>query len=101
MHTYKLLTFKLEIGMTTLYVNTFYSDGEDMLVLGDTANYEFRSNIARLQRQMFALLPKYCLSDNLFKQVMYLLLSSDVFNMVHNKSVVFAMHCVEHKFMLI
>ena len=45
------------------------ADGENTLVLSDTANFEFKSNIARLQRQMFALLPKYCLSDNLFKQV--------------------------------
>jgi hypothetical protein len=42
-------------------------EGESML--GDGAAIEMRSQLSRLQRQMIALLPKYCLSDSLLKQV--------------------------------
>ena len=38
-------------------------------MMGDAAVIEFRSHLSRLQRQMIALLPKYCLSDRLLKQV--------------------------------
>ena len=37
--------------------------------MGNTADIEYRGHLARIQRQMVALLPRYCLSDKLLKQV--------------------------------
>ena len=50
-----------------------YLDGEDSLVLGDVAGLEFRGHVARIQRQMIALLPRYCFSDRLQAQIRNLL----------------------------
>ena len=37
--------------------------------MGNTADIEYRGHLARIQRQVVALLPRYCLSDKLLKQV--------------------------------
>ena len=39
------------------------------MLMGNTADIEYRGHLARIQRQMVALLPRYCLSDKLLKQV--------------------------------
>ncbi len=38
-------------------------------MIGDTAGIEFRGHLSRIQRQTIALLPRYCLSDKLLKQI--------------------------------
>ena len=53
-------------------------EGEEDLVLGDTATVEFRGHLSRLHRQMLALLPRYCLSDKLMKEVKNLEMASSV-----------------------
>ena len=40
--------------------------------MGNTADIEYRGHLARIQRQMVALLPRYCLSDKLLKQVSFI-----------------------------
>ena len=45
------------------------SDIEQDEVLGDTAAIEFKGHLMRLQRQLIALLPKFCLNEKTFKQV--------------------------------
>ena len=50
-------------------MSVFYSDIEEDMLMGNTADIEYRGHLARIQRQMVALLPRYCLSDKLLKQV--------------------------------
>ncbi len=49
------------------------TDSEEETLMGDTAAIEYRGHLARIQRQMVALLPRYCMSDKLLKQVTILL----------------------------
>ena len=44
-------------------------DVEEELLVDASADLEYRGHLARLQRQLVALLPRYCLSDKLLKQV--------------------------------
>ena len=52
-----------------MFLQYIFTDVESEGLLGDTAAIEFKGHVMRLQRQMIALLPKFCLSDKMFKQV--------------------------------
>jgi len=55
-----------ELSLVTAVVSRAATDdGEASLVLGDSAGIEFRGHVTRLQRQMLALLPRYCFSPHL------------------------------------
>ncbi len=53
--------------------------------MGNTADIEYRGHMARIQRQLVALLPRYCLSDKLMKQV---LISLECCATSHRQSIV-------------
>ncbi|KAL3882663.1 hypothetical protein ACJMK2_028981 [Sinanodonta woodiana] len=60
-----------ELALTTAVLARANSQGDEASEFSevDTAAIEFRGHRARIQRQMIALLPKYCLSERMNKQL--------------------------------
>jgi nuclear pore complex protein Nup205 len=54
-----------------------YTDSLDEVVDGDSMSLEYRGTLSRVQRQMLALLPRYCQTQKLHKQLSNLEAGSD------------------------
>ncbi|XP_013384593.1 nuclear pore complex protein Nup205 [Lingula anatina] len=60
-----------ELSLTSAVISRAAAEGdlETDFIQGDTTFIEFRGHLSRIQRQLIALLPKYCLTESLQRQI--------------------------------